>query len=512
MSLYRKATHRRTAFHLPAIAVAGLGLWSATATVHSQNQTSTTQAPQVRRPTTTRPVQPAVRAPATNNATQMRNLANMLRARSTNGTGTAASQLRSSNSSLTRSTRSTLGTTQGVPQNSTRPIHLSNLSQPYGRSAVGTSAMSRLFGGQPLPPGSHETRTSSGTIVRKAADGSVLAVANPRNGMLIQHGVDGGRRILVSQPDRTRIFATSRGVQFVQHPYTFRGRAYDHRTYYFQGKTVQRYYRPYSYGGTTLDAYAPTRFYAPNLYRWAVTSFRPTPFQWTYTNQPWYQHYNGYFTPDSSYSSPVFWLTDFVIGASLLTAYNAEQQSQQAPPPADGSSAITPQTKQLVAQEVNRQVRQEAFEAQQNAHNVEPPAGAGGVVAELNDRQAHAFVVGSDLDLVDASGRRCMVSEGDVVAVVSPAKADTSTADAVVLASKGGEECQRSVRVQVALNDVQEMQNHMREAIDQGLASSNAAKSVPSVTPEFAQAGPPADPNAAQEIEQQQQLAAATEG
>ncbi len=516
MSLHRKATHQRTALHLLTIAVAGLGLWSATANVRAQNQTTTTQVPQARRPTTTttRPVQPGVRGvPATGNATQMRNLMNMLRARSTNGTPTTASQLRSPNSSLTRTTRSTSGTTGGAAENSTRPIHLSNLSKPYSRSAVGSSSMSRLFAGQPLPPGGHETRTASGAVVRKAADGSVLAVANPRNGMLIQHGVDGGRRILVSQPDRTRIFATSRGVQYVQHPYTFGGRAYDHRTYYFQGKTVHRYYRPYTYGGATLDAYAPTRFYAPNLYRWAVSSFRPTPFQWTYTNQPWYQHYNGYFTPDSSYSSPVFWLADFVIGASLLTAYNAEQQSHQAPAPADdGSSAITPQTKQLLAQEVNRQVRQEAVEAQENAHNIEPPPGTGGVVAELSDRQAHAFVVGSDLDLVDASGRRCMVSEGDVVAVVSPAKADTSTADAVVLASKGGEECQRSVRVQVALNDVQEMQNHMREAIDQGLASTNAAKTVPSVTPAFAQAGPPADPNAAQEIQQQQELAAAAEG
>jgi hypothetical protein len=525
MSLYRKATHRRTAFHLLTITLATLGLLSATVNVRSQSQTSATPAPQVRRSTTTttRPVQQPTSpwqrngtssrsVPATGNSTQMRNLVDMLRSRSTNATATSASQLRTPSSSLTRTTRSASGTNAGVSGNSTRPLRLSNISKPYSRSAVGTSSMSHLFAGRPLPPGSHETRTASGTIVRRAADGSVLAVANPRNGMLIQHGVDGGRRILVSQPDRTRIFATSRGVQYVQHPYTFRGRAYDHRTYYFQGKTVQRYYRPYTYGGATLDAYAPTRFYAPNLYRWAVSSFRPTPFQWTYTNQPWYQHYSGYFTPDSSYSSPSSWLADFVIGASLLTAYNAEQQSQQAQAPADGSSAITPQTKQLVAQEVNRQVREEAVEAQQNAQNVTAPAGSNGVVAELSDRQAHAFVVGSDLDLVDASGRRCMVSEGDVVAVVSPAKADTSTADAIVLASKGGEECQRSVRVQVALDDVQEMQNHMREAVDQGLASTNAAKTVPSVTPAFAEAGPPADPNAAQEIQQQQEIAAAAEG
>ena len=469
MYLYRRPAHRRTEVRPLPIGLAALGVLLATTTVRSQSQPNTTQPSQVRRPLTTRRVQPLLspwQKPGLN--------------------------LRQSPSYPATRARSSLG--PSTDRGSTR------------------LAASRLFGGHPAPPGSHETRTANGTVVRKAADGTVLEVANPGKGMLIQHEVDGGRRILVNQPDRTRIFAASRGVQYVQHPYTYGGRAYDHRTYYFQGKTVHRYYRPYTYGGASLDAYAPTRFYPINFYRWTVTRFKPTPFQWNYTNQSWYRHYSGYFTPDSSYSSPLPWLVDFVIGASLATAYNAEQQSRQAPPPADSSSAVTPQVKQLVAEEVRRQVGEEALEAQQNARNVDPPPGAGGVVAELSDRQVHAFVVGSDLDLVDASGRRCMVSEGDVVAVVSPAKADTSTANAVVLASKGGNECERSVRVAIALNDVQEMQNHMREAIDQGLASTNAAKTVPAVTPAFAQAGPPADPNAAQEIEREQQIAAAAEG
>ena len=502
MPLYKHAAHRRKALRPLIVALAALGVLAATATVRSQTQTSRTQQPvtvhrvqQSVSPWQRRGVNTRQNALSTGNANQMHSLFSRLASRNLNAGAGSQPQTRGTSSPLTRTMPS------------------------LGRSATGSSrstmrlATSRLFAGHPAPPGSHETRTANGTIVRRAADGSVLEVANPRNGMLIQHGIDGGRRILVNQPDHTRIFASSRGVQYVQHRYTYGGRAYDHRTYYFQGRTVHRYYRPYSYGSATLDAYAPTRFYPINFYRWAVSSFRPSPFQWNYTNEPWYRHYSGYFSPDASYSSPLNWLADFVIGASLVTAYNAAQHSQQAPePPADATAAITPQVKQLVAEEVRRQVGQEALESQQNAHNIEPPPGAGGVVAELNDRQAHAFVVGSDLDLVDASGRRCMVSEGDVVAVVSPAKADTSTADAVVLSSKGGDECARSVRVQVALNDVQEMQNHMREAIDQGLANTNAAKSVSAVTPAFAQAGPPADPNAAQEIERQQELAAATEG
>ena len=37
------------------------------------------------------------------------------------------------------------------------------------------------------------------------------------------------------------------------------------------------------------------------------------------------------------------------------------------------------------------------------------------------------------------------------------------------MASKGGNECQKSSTVTVQLTDLQEMQNSMRETIDQGL-------------------------------------------
>ena len=517
MSFCKQAAHRRTQLRAVPTALAALGVLLATATVHSQTQTETTHPPQVRQPAPTRGVQqpvaprqrPAVNTrqsvPNTNAANQLRNLLNNLGSRNVNRSATSPSQSRSPIYPATRTNASPYSQTRTSPS-----LRLSTAARlPQGTSRLSTS---RIFAGQLAPPGSYETRSPNGAIVRKAADGSILAVANPRNGMLIQHGVDGSRRILVSQPDRTRIFASSRGIEYVQHPYTYRGRAYDHRTYYFQGRTVHRYYRPYRYGGATLDAYAPTRFYPMNFYRWTVSSFRPTPIQWNYTNQPWFRYYRGYFTPDAAYSSPLGWLADFVIGASLVTAYNAAQQSQQPPPPPDGTSAITPEVKQMLAEEFRRQINQEVIEAQQNASNISPPPGAGGVVAELRDGQTHVFMVGSDLDLVDASGRRCMMSEGDAVAVVSPVKADTNTADAIVMSSKGGNECERSVRVQLALNDVQEVQNYTREAMDQGLASTNAAKTVPAVTPAFAQAGPPADPNAAQEIEQQQELAAATEG
>jgi len=324
--------------------------------------------------------------------------------------------------------------------------------------------------------------------------------------------VDGGRQITVDRPDHSRIFAPSHGVPYVQHPYVYRGQSYSQRTFYLQGKTLPVLYRPYRHGSIQLDVYAPSRFYDQRMYQWVTTRTAPTPFTWSYvTNRPpWFGYYRSSFTPDASYTSPTSWLADFVIGASLAAVYVTKPPTSQAPP-AD-AAPVTPQIKQKVADEVDRQVKQESAEAQANAQNRSLPPGAGSVVEELGDGRQHTFVAVSDLDLVDGSGRRCMLTEADVVEVVSAPKVDTGTADVVVLWSKGGVECQPSSQVQIALTDLQEMQNHMRATIDQAMASTKAGRSATSVPASYASAAPPPDPNAGQEIDQQKQLAAAVEG
>jgi hypothetical protein len=454
--------------------------------------------------------------PATN-ANQTRSLFNNPLA-PPNGTNNAATgrttTTNPANNPTATATQRRALTSGAPPANSTTNapgLHVASLNT--SQAAAGRAMQSRTFLGHPGPPGSTERETRNGSIVRTAADGSIIDVRSPRNGMYIQHGVDGSRRITVEQPDRSRIYASSRGIQYVQHPYMYHGRAYDHRTFYVQGKTFHQVYRPYNYGGTTLDVYAPTRLYAPAMYQWATSRLNaPQPYTWGYrTNAaPWYGYYKGYFTPDSSYSSPSSWLTDFVLGASLALAYAAEPPTSPTPPA--NAAPVTPQVKQMLAQEVDRQVREESVEAQQAAQNRDPPPGAGSVVQELSDRQPHVLVVASDLDLVDPSGRRCMISEGDVVQVISPPQPSSSTAQAVILSSKGGVECERAAQVEIAVADLQEMQNHMRETIDQGLATTNAAKQTASVTPAYAAAAPPPDPNAARELAQQQQIAAAAEG
>jgi hypothetical protein len=87
-------------------------------------------------------------------------------------------------------------------------------------------------------------------------------------------------------------------------------------------------------------------------------------------------------------------------------------------------------------------------------------------------------------------------------------------ANLIVLASKGGVECRGGAIVTVGVADLQEMQNFMREAIDQGLAdlmvkqgqgtlpaTVMAAKVAPVAMP-FAQDAPPTEQNVVAVISQ----------
>jgi hypothetical protein len=439
----------------------------------------------------------------------------------------------------------------------TAPTHLASVGP--GPVPSGRPVQSQTFLGHPGPPGSRETQAANGSIVRRAADGSVMDVRNPATGMTVHHGLDGSRRITVDKPDGSRVFVPAHGVAYVQHPYLYQAHPFDHRTFYDRGQLSHQLYRPYTYGATTLDAYAPQRFYSPEVYQWATTRYSaPQVPSWNYVREgaPWFVESRSYFTPEATYTSPLLWLTDFVLASSLIAAYNAHPGSATtpagapagAPPPpqtgvgvgapaaqspagqtatpqptvapravagapAAASPEVTPEVKEMVADEVQRQIKEESVEARQNAQNKDTQPGQGGIVQELNQKEPHTFVVVSDLDLVDSTGRRCTLGDADVVQVISGPKPATGTAEAVVLASRGGgAKCEQATQVDIALTDLQEMQNHLRAIIDQGLANTRTGRSAPTATPAYAASAPPPDPNAGNEIQQQQQIAALAEG
>ena len=227
-----------------------------------------------------------------------------------------------------------------------------------------------------------------------------------------------------------------------------------------------------------MHVYAPGYYYAPAFYGWAYNPwYAPVAYPWGWAGSPWYGYYGAYFTPYSVYPSAAFWLTDFIISTDLAAAYQAQQEAQTQQMPqqdSDGSAPLTPEVKQMIASEVRNQLALENAEAQQNAQSQEADPQSSSVDRMLTDGQPHVFVAGGSLDVVDSAGAESEISDSDALELTSPPPAGATSVNLVVLSSKGGKECRKSDTVTVAVTDLQDMQNHMRETIDQGLQEMQA--------------------------------------
>jgi hypothetical protein len=333
--------------------------------------------------------------------------------------------------------------------------------------------------------------------------------------MEVHHGLNGDRRVVVERSDHTRIVVEHGGRGgYVQHPYRYGGRDYAARSYYYNGRAYDRYYGNYYYRGVYVYPYYPAAYYAPAYYGWAYNPWAaPVPYAWGWGGNPWYGYYGAYFTPYPVYPSAAFWLTDYIIANSLQAAYQAQAAAMSNPAP------LTPDVKQLVADEVKRQIALENAEAQGAAKNDVPDPASSSIQRALTDGTAHVFVAGADLDVVDSSGAECALSQGDALQLKGQTAPDATASTLVVLASKGGRECPKGSLVSVGLQDLQDMQNHMRETIGQGmqelqakqgkggLPAAPAAANVAPVKATLAVNAPPPDANVAAELSQQSQEA-----
>jgi hypothetical protein len=394
------------------------------------------------------------------------------------------------------------------------------------------------FGAHAAPAGSHEVHAANGAAIRTRADGSRSDIHDPKRGMDIHRGLDGNRRTTVERPDHSRIVAERGGRGYVQHPYMFHGHEFGHRTYYEHGRAYDRFYGRSAYHGGYLDVYAPARFYPYGFYGYAYAPWaEPVPYAWGWGAAPWYGYYGAYYAPYPVYPAPAFWLADFVIAASLQAAFIAQASTDLGPVPtspplyleasryiadllvdpaaADAKPAMSPEVKQAVADEIQAVVAQEQAEARANAAKQDSDPGKNNVAQLLSDGKAHVFVGGTDVDIVAASGQECAFSQGDVLRVATAPADSADTASATVLASKGGKECTPGAGVSVAVTDLQDMHNHMREQVDDGLAElqskqgKNGLPSAPAgaaaapAPSAFAASAPAPDADAGRQISEQ---------
>ena len=421
----------------------------------------------------------------------------------------------------------------GVPpvQND-RPTHpgIPN-SQPGGRppvNAPNNAVPGRSFGagsnpnpGRPsavAPVGNRSVyRGPNGSEVHYRPNGQPQIVR--AHGMTITHSPSGVRSAEFVRPDHSVIVSRGAHYGYVQRPYMVNNVSYVQRTYVVGGVSYARIYRPYAYHGISLNLYVSSRYYAPAFYGWAYTPWsRPVVFSFGWNASPWYGYYGGYFAPYPTYAGPAYWLTDYMMAMTLQEAYqqqtDAAAAAQQANAGYGSQPGLTPDVKQAIADEVHRQLDQEKMESQSAQ-----PAQSG--PAFLADNSTHVFVVANGLDVQSRFGE-CALTEGDVLQMSAPPPPNSAAADLAVLASKG-QDCRKGSMVSVAIPDLQDMQNHMRETLDQGLADLQsrqgqggipaepvAAQRAPVVAP-YAAAAPPPDPNIASEVSQQAQSAAQAE-
>jgi hypothetical protein len=194
----------------------------------------------------------------------------------------------------------------------------------------------------------------------------------------------------------------------------------------------------------------------------------PVVYSWGWAGRPWFGFYGGYFTPYPTYASPSLWLTDYMIAATLQSAYEERMAARAAYANgyADGSqqAPMSPQVKQAIADEVRRQIDQERAQGQM--------ANGGGQDPLFGGNGTHIFVASTPLS-VNSNYGGCSLGEGDVLQMNGAPAPNSPVADLMVLSSRGPD-CRTGSMVTVQLQDLQEMQNQMRANIDRGMSDLQA--------------------------------------
>ena len=401
-----------------------------------------------------------------------------------------------------------------------------NAKGPAGKGPAGANAR-----GPHTPPGK-QVALKGGGSAHIRPNGQVRSI--DRNGMHIEHGVHGGRRI-VSTRNGARVVTVGKRGGYVQRPYFARGgRTYVQRTYVVNNVSYTGVYRSYGYGGyCCYYGYYPPYYYHPAYYGWAYNPWpAPVAYGWGWGGAPWYGYYGAYYEPYPVYPSAAFWLTDFVIAASLQAAYEAQANAMPYPNAADGTlvasllpmaaasgsetAKLSPEVKKALADEVKAQLAAQQAEAGKTGSSGGQQAADSKAAPPALDPAFRTFVVSSDLTLV-ADGDECDLSEGDVITRTTETPDDDKNVNVKVAASKKSD-CAVGKEGPVSLDDLQEMHNHFLSQLTSGmgeLAKKQGTGGLPKAPDTSTVAGdvppPPADKTAQKALQEQQSAADQTE-
>ncbi len=303
--------------------------------------------------------------------------------------------------------------------------------------------------------------------------------------MHIDRGVHGERRV-VSTRNGVRVVSQGRRGGYVQRAYVTRGgRSYYSRTYYAGGVYHTGVYQGYYYGGRPYYGYYAPYYYQPAYYGWAYNPWpAPVAYGWGWGGAPWYGYYGAYYEPYPVYPSAAFWLTDYLLAASLQAAFAAQAESgalypirpdgtlvASLMPMASGAGSETTKLSPEVKKELSEEVK--ALLATEQKEAGKGKSSSGGQPASSNeappalDPAFRTFVVSSDQTLV-VDGEECALSDGDVIKRTTDTPDDDANVNVKVVASKKSD-CAVGAEGPIAADDLQEMYNHFREQLKNGM-------------------------------------------
>ena len=411
--------------------------------------------------------------------------------------------------------------------------------------------------------------TNKGTEAHFDHHGQVSTIKTP-GGMTIVRSPAGGRHIVTEHRDarghvESRVVSTGPNRGFAEHAVQRGGHEYIHRTYVREGRAYTTVSRGYYYHGSIYYHYVPAYFFPPAYYQWGFDPWgEPIAYTgWGWADSPWYGWSGYYFAPYPVYPSAAFWLADFVIAENLRAAYEAQAAANAAAANAEaaaadanaaaayadaaaananaaaaqqasqgGAAALTPDVKEMIAEEVKAQLAAERVAAQFAAEQAAAQsASATGIsvpqqsIADTYrtpaalDPNRRVFIVSSDLE-VSVNGQPCLLMPGDVLNRTEVVPDQDNTVTVSVLKSQKFD-CAPGTTPRIPVADLQEMHNHFREQMDAGLKTladnqgKNGLPSAPAGTSPRQNADGTAAPDdaaaIAAQLQQQQQEAAQAE-
>jgi hypothetical protein len=184
--------------------------------------------------------------------------------------------------------------------------------------------------------------------------------------------------------------------------------------------------------------------------------------------------------------------------------------------------ALTPEVKQAIADEVKAQLSAEQAQAGQTggsnsaAPAAAPANGNGNEVPPALDPARRTFVVDNQLTVI-SNGQECGLTAGDVLTRLTDTPDADNTVNAAVTATKKSD-CAAGSTVAVKVDDLQEMQNHFDEQLNNGMSElakkqgTNGMPASPNTSTTPSDVPPPApDATAAKTLQDQQQAADQTD-